>query len=165
MKMHHSPRRTDHKTLRARNACFLLLALTFGAGGMSLAHADDAACPKHPCQQKQSPPEKPQRRIAPIADTQVSHAPTTGYSTQPPHALIKEKIPTVGPGSPGPTHTTTSSSSAASKQGIIFVGGKNALNPQPIPPGHSSTTPGAMPTTKPGVTTSKPLPTPDPHAH
>ncbi len=33
--------------------------------------------------------------------------------------------------------TRTQHSSSASEHGIIFVGGKSSLNPQPIPPGHA----------------------------
>ena len=36
---------------------------------------------------------------------------------------------------PPPVHATPLSPSKSDTRGIIFVGGKSALNPQPIPPG------------------------------
>lgn len=44
--------------------------------------------------------------------------------------------------SPGPVEHATS---ASGQHGIIFVGGKQALNPQPIPPGKSSLNPQPIP--------------------
>lgn len=66
--------------------------------------------------------------------TQAAHRPTTYTAT---------RKPGTGPTGPGPLHATANATDGASKQGIIFVGGKpsnskSALNPQPIPPGHGS---------------------------
>lgn len=67
-----------------------------------------------------------------------------------------------GPVGPGPRHATGSSESKSGSHGIIFVGGhsvqardKAALNPQPIPPGHSALNPQPIP---PGHSLRKPLP-------
>lgn len=61
----------------------------------------------------------------------------TYVSKKPPHATTPKMVdwrktgPHIGPG-PVEHHA-----SAANTHGIIFVGGKQALNPQPIPPGHA----------------------------
>jgi hypothetical protein len=100
------------------------------------------------------------------------HGPKSAGSTQSVHApstFTAAKKPTVGPVSPGPTHSGASSASTANKQGIIFVGGhaqpagsKVALNPQPIPPGHPVS--GSMLASHPQTVAPKPAPA-DPHSH
>lgn len=65
------------------------------------------------------------------------HAPSAVSATHAkPHVLApkmidKSKVPPQ-PGVPIEHHA-----SASNTHGIIFVGGKQALNPQPIPPGHA----------------------------
>ncbi len=99
--------------------------------GMTMANAD---CNDPRC--RNAPPHKP-------------HTPLTARSVAPhgtgatpihavyAHPIVKQKNPQIGPVAPGPLHATTVRSTSQSTHGIIFVGGKNALNPQPIPPGHA----------------------------
>src|SRR6185437_57542 len=80
------------------------------------------------------------------------------HATEPKMADWHKTGPAVGP---GPVEHATS---ASDQHGIIFVGGKQALNPQPIPPGKSSLNPQPIPpghlktpTPNPGAPIEKPL--------
>jgi len=57
--------------------------------------------------------------------------------THQPLVYTAARKPGIGPVAPQPLRATPGAA-ANSKQSIIFVGGKGALNPQPIPPGHGN---------------------------
>lgn len=115
----------------------LMLALFLAAIDMSMAHASDPNCPTPPCRPAPRNGPTHEHAHAPLTATSYAHGPATTYAKSPPHPIVKEKVPGIGPVAPGPTHALSNTSNTANKQGSILGGGKNALNPQPIPPGHS----------------------------
>lgn len=138
------------------------LALFLAVVGMAMAHAGNANCPTQPCK---PPRNDPAHDHPPLNATSYAHTPTTTYAKSPPHPIVKEKVPGIGPVAPGPTHALSGAPNTANKQGIIFVGGKNALNPQPIPPGHAAQASVIAPNAKLKPVAPKPVPKPGPVAH
>ena len=106
-------------------------------------HKERQPVPKHvPGQAKPHGPLVMQTHGPSYGVSPIAHKPPRVYTAQPrtPHA----------PTGPGPMHAGTGATSSANEHGIIFVGGhaqgvapgsKQALNPQPIPPGHQIVAP------------------------
>lgn len=96
---------------------------------------------------------EPAQSHRPLVMKSIAPAPTavSPISAKPhvlaPKAIDRSKVKPK-PGAPIERHA-----SASNARGIIFVGGKQSLNPQPIPPGNAALNPQPIP---PGHSTRKP---------
>jgi hypothetical protein len=142
-----------------------VLALFLAIADIATAHASEATCPAQPCNPKHPANAYPTGKHAPLTATSYKGASAATYATQPPHPIVKEKAATIGPVSPGPTHASSSAPTSADQRSIIFVGGKSALNPQPIPPGHSFAASSTTLNSQLKATAPKPPPQPEPSSH
>ncbi|QBB71236.1 hypothetical protein ELE36_13210 [Pseudolysobacter antarcticus] len=150
-----------------RSSPLVLIALALGLACAPIAYAGNPTCPTPPCRPPNAHPpaqQQQQQQQKTMHSIDTAHAPNMS-KTDPVHPLVMEKRSTIGPASPGPTHSISGASGASSKQGIIFVGGKNTLNTQPIPPGHSAQASVITPNAKPKPVAPKPVPKPGTGAH